>query len=329
MYKTIKKLSLLLSLSLIALSFSGCSSKGKNLLLAYSGNDSIARTNSMEYSKAPECDLFTDSVAAVTGTTSESLDNITAAAALLVDKTENTVIYENGALDKLYPASITKILTALVVLEQSKLEDTVSISKTAVELSWPGAKMCGFEEGDIISMKDLMYALLLHSGNDAGVAIADHVSGSEEEFCKLMNETAKRLGATHSNFVNSHGLPNDEHYTSAYDLYLIFNECLKYKEFKEIINTKSYSITYSSKDDKEKTMNFKNTNMYLNGTYKVPNENITVLGGKTGTTDKAGKCLILYSTNALSGSEYISVILKANTYDELYKQMGSLLILAG
>lgn len=324
MYLKCKKLSLLLVTALLSINLAGCSNIDGDIVLPYTKNDSVARNNSMIYSQSKKADLYTNTLAVATGTDSEELENINASAALLIDKSNNKVIYEKGALDKLYPASITKILTALVVLEQGKVDDTVTISKSAVELSWPGAKMCGFGENDVITMKDLLYALLLHSGNDAGVAIADHVSGSEEEFVKLMNSTAIRLGATHSNFVNSHGLPNDEHYTSAYDLYLIFNECLKYDLFREIINTKSYSINYADKDGNEKTLDFSNTNLFLNGTYSIPNEDITVWGGKTGTTDKAGKCLILYSNNALTNTEYISVILKADTYENLYKQMGGL-----
>lgn len=327
-YKLIKKLSLLLAFVLMCTNITGCSNSDGDVVLPYVQNDSVARNNSMIYSQTPKAGLFAKSLAVVTGSNSDGLEDITASAALMINKTDKKVLYESGSLDKLYPASITKILTALVVLQEDKLDDTIVVSKAAVELSWPGAKMCGFDEGDTISMKDMLYALLLHSGNDAGVAIADHISGSEEEFTKLMNKTAKKLGANHSNFVNSHGLPNDEHYTSAYDLYLIFNECLKYDEFKEIIKTKSYTMTYQDKDGNEKTMDYNNTNMFLNGTYKVPNENITVLGGKTGTTDKAGKCLILYSIDSLSNKEYISVILRSDTYDNLYKQMGNLLNLA-
>lgn len=327
-YKFIKKLSLLLVLGFFCTNLVGCGNSDGDILLPYAKNDSVARNNSMIYSQTPKAGLFANGIAVATGESSDDLEDITASAALMVNKTDKKVLYESGSLDKLYPASITKILTALVVLQEGKLDDTVVVSKAAVELTWPGAKMCGFEEGDVISMKDMLYALLLHSGNDAGVAIADHISGSEEEFTLLMNKTAVKLGATHSNFVNSHGLPNDEHYTSAYDLYLIFNECLKYKEFKEIIKTTSYTMSYKSKDGEEKTMSFNNTNLFLNGTYKVPNDKITVLGGKTGTTDKAGKCLILYSTNSLTNTEYISVILRSDTYDNLYKQMGSLLELA-
>lgn len=330
MYRTItKRISLFLALLILCCNLCACSSSDSNLLMPYTKNDSLARNNSMIYGKSSKAGTMSSSIAVVTGTDSEEkIENITAECALLVDKTNKKVIYESNSTQKLYPASITKILTALVVLKEKKTKDTVTVSKAAVELTWPGAKMCGFEEGDTIAMKDLLYALLLHSGNDAGVAIADHISGSEEEFAKKMNKLAKQLGATNSNFINSHGLPNDEHYTSGYDLYLIFNECLKYDLFKEIINTKSYSIKYADKDGNEKTLDFSNTNLFLNGTYKVNNENITVWGGKTGTTDKAGKCLILYSTNALTEDEYISVILKAPNYEGLYKQMSSLLDLA-
>ena len=117
-------------------------------------------------------------------------------------------------------------MTALVVLKKGELTDSVTVSYNASHIPVAGAKVCGFEEGDVITMDALLHCLLIYSGNDAGIAIAEHMSGSEENFVRIMNSEAKRIGASHTNFVNSHGLHDDNHYTTAYDMYLIFNELI-------------------------------------------------------------------------------------------------------
>lgn len=250
-------------------------------------------------------------------------ENITASSSLLVNITDNEFVFADSIYQKMYPASITKIITALVVLEQANLDDTVIISKNASCIYEDGAKLCGFAEGDEIDLRSLLNIFLVYSGNDAGIALAEHVSGSEEEFAKEMNKTAKRLGAVHSNFVNSHGLHHDNHYTTAYDLYLIFNELLNHDEFVSIIKKSSVTTSYMQADKEINTHQYMNTNRYLLGRADEP-ENISVIGGKTGTTQKAGSCLILYSLDS-NKKEYISVILQAESGNYLYNQMTYLL----
>ena len=165
--------------------------------------------------------------------------------------------------------------------------------------------------------------LLMYSANDAAMLIAENVGGSVDHFVEMMNEEAMRLGATNTSFANPHGLSDDNHFTTAYDLYLIFNEAIKYDSFNEIIHMTSYQTTFYDKDGKAKELTVNNTNRFLKGDFNAP-ENITVIGGKTGTTNAAGHCLILLSRD-VNGAPYISVILNSSASDVLYPEMVQLL----
>lgn len=246
-------------------------------------------------------------------------------AGCVFNRTTNETIYAKSANVQLHPASTTKVMTALLALKYGKLDDILTASSN-VEIKESGAQLCGFKEGDKATLEQVLNALLIYSGNDAGVMIAEYVSGSEEAFAKLMNEEAKRIGATHTHFENAHGLTSDEHLTTAYDLYLIFNEALKYDKFKSIIESRYYQSTYSSASSKDKKMDYENTNRYISGKANIP-ENVNVIGGKTGTTKAAGACLVLYSKGTKTGDEYVSVIMKSETADTLYEDMSSLLVL--
>lgn len=248
---------------------------------------------------------------------------ITAQAALLVNDTDNKMLFAQNIYDKMYPASITKIVTALLVLEQGNLEDTVTVSYDASHITEYGAKLCGFQEGDKISLKDLLYCLLVYSGNDAGIAIAEHMAGSVSAFSDLMNQEMTRLGASGTHFVNPHGLHDSKHYTTAYDLYLIFHELLKYDLFCEIIQQANYTASWVNVNGEPKELTFQSTDRYLLGSVQTP-KGLTVVGGKTGTTIDAGSCLILYSRDKKK-KDYISVILKAESSASLYTQMNHLL----
>ena len=222
----------------------------------------------------------------------------------------------------MYPASLTKVMTALIALKYGQLDDTVTASQNVL-ITESGAQLCGFKPGDTLTMEQALHGLLMYSGNDAGVLIAEHISGDVESFAALMNEEAKKLGATGTNFVNPHGLTDDQHYTTAYDLYLIFNEAMKYEKFKEIIHTNQYSTIYHDADGKEKELKFNTTNQYLVGNVSSP-DGVTVIGGKTGTTNAAGACLILLSKNS-AGNQFVSVVLQAENRDYLYEGMTNLL----
>lgn len=236
-----------------------------------------------------------------------------------------STFYAYKIFDKVYPASTTKILTALVALENADLSDSVIVSKNACSTSFAiDEQTCGIKEGDLLTLEDLLYGLLLYSGNDTAVAIAEHVGGSVENFAEMMNLRAKELMATHSNFVNPSGLYDDNHYTTAYDLYLIFNECLKQEKFVNIIKADSYSTEITNTFSNEvRTLKWEPTNFYALGEAESP-KHVTVIGGKTGTLLVAGNCLVLMSEDKTQ-NPYISIVMGADTKELLYQDMTSLL----
>ena len=255
--------------------------------------------------------------------TTGTMVNMTEAnAAALFDINNSNIIYGKNLHQRLHPASLTKVLTALVALEEGNPDDIIRVTKE-VKITESGATLCGLEEGDTLTLNQALHALLIQSANDAANAIAIHLGGSLEGFAAMMNEKAKELGATNSNFVNPHGLSHDEHYTTVYDLYLIFNKAVQYEVFNEIIHMVDYQTAYQDKNGNEKEMEFSSTNLFLRGQYDSPNK-VTVIGGKTGTTNAAGNCLVLLTKDA-SGNPYISVILRSKERGLLYEQMIDLL----
>lgn len=242
--------------------------------------------------------------------------------AALFDLENESVVYGYNLYDRLYPASTTKVLTAYVALKYGNLEDQVTVSANATDFNWDES-ICGLQTGDTLSMYDLLCGLMLVSGNDAAAAIAEHISGSTEEFAELMNREAAALGATGTHFVNPHGLPDDNHYTTVYDLYLFFNACMKDERFVDIISMDSYTVELKGADGTVRTDEWEPTHFYASGEATAP-EGIHIVGGKTGTTLKAGNCVILYE-EASDGSPYISVIMGAETKPLLYEEMNRLL----
>lgn len=239
---------------------------------------------------------------------------------------EREVLLQNRIMDKIYPASVTKLMTTLLAMKYCDLNETVTISYNASHIGVYGAMLCGFKEGDKIVLKDLLTAFLIASGNDAGIAVAEHVSGSVEEFAKLMNEEALRLGAVDTHFTNPHGLHDKNHYTTAYDMYLVLNKLIQDEDFLSIISNAVCDIVYTDKNGNEVTNNYESTNLFLNGTFKVP-EGIEIIGGKTGTTNAAGCCLVLYFKD-LKGNYYIAEVFHAPTYETLYGTMTDLMLKA-
>ncbi len=252
----------------------------------------------------------------------QSTDLSLAASAGLFDTTHHETIYAKSVNRSLHPASLTKVMTAYLALKYGKLEDIIVASDSVSEIE-AGAQVCGFKPGDQVTLDQALHGLLIYSGNDAGVLIAEYLSGSLDEFATLMNKEAKMLGATNTNFVNPHGLTDENHYTTVYDLYLIFQAAMQYDKFKEIIHTADYTSTYADADGNSKEMHFATTNQYLSKGVKAPS-NVSVIGGKTGTTKAAGNCLILLSNNS-AGESYISVVMQTDDKDILYGQMNNLL----
>ena len=243
-------------------------------------------------------------------------------AAGLFDVNKREVLYAKDVHERMNPASLTKIMTAICALKYGNPEDTIICSENITNLE-SGASTCGLKPGDKLTLDQALHFLLLPSANDAAIAIAEHISGSVEEFGLLMNQEAKLIGATNSNFVNPHGLTDENHYTTVYDMYLITNEAIHYSAFMDIIQLKDYSAVITDKNGAEKKIDVKSSNKFHDGTYTPP-ENITVLGGKTGTTTAAGSCLALV-TRDTQGNPYISVILHASERSALYEEMVELL----
>lgn len=296
----------------------GCGQQ--NIPLAYIQNEGINQDNILD----SKVDSFASSLCVsdenVSGNSNFELEKESAAG--LFDVNGKQVLYAKDIHERLYPASLTKIMTALVALKYGNTEDTITATDNVL-IQESGAQLCGIKPGDKLTLNQALHALLIDSANDAGVAIAEHVGGSIEGFADLMNKEAVSIGATNSHFVNPHGLSDNDHYVTVYDMYLIMNEAMKYELFNEIIHMASYSTVYYDKDGMEKEMSFETTNQFLKGNYKSP-EKITVIGGKTGTTNAAGNCLILV-TKDTSGNPYISVILRASERTKLYEEMIELL----
>ena len=286
-------MSLILCMSLLT----GCGNVAYTF--PYDVNSSVSSFNVLAGTGAGRAEPFAADLCVVTEnqTGDGSVDMSQASAAVLFDVNNKKVLYSKNAHERLYPASLTKVMTALVALQNAS-PDTAA-----------GAL-------DIADKETL-------TQGDNGMLIAENIGGSVDHFVEMMNEEAQRLGATNTSFANPHGLSDDNHYTSAYDLYLIFNEAIKYDSFNEIIHMTSYQTAYYDKDGKAKELTVNSTNRFLRGDFQAP-ENITVIGGKTGTTNAAGHCLILLSRDT-SGAPYISVILNSSASDVLYPEMVQLL----
>lgn len=306
----------------IMLSVSACG--GKSYELPYDANSSVSGFNVVKNNNADMVVPFASNLCVVKEDVMQNdfADTSSSAAAILFDVSNAEVLYSKNAHEQLYPASLTKVLTALVALKYGT-GDQVLVATDEVYVDESGAQLCGLKPGDTMTLNQALYIALVNSANDAALLIAENIGGSVEKFVEMMNEEARALGATNSNFVNPHGLSDPEHYTTAYDMYLIFNEAMKYEKFVEIIQTVNYETTYYSTGNEPKQLSVRNTNKYVNGEISAP-ANVTVIGGKTGTTNAAGNCLMLLVRDK-NGSPYVSIVLRAETRDELYAQMTDLL----
>ncbi|HHW18138.1 MAG TPA: D-alanyl-D-alanine carboxypeptidase [Firmicutes bacterium] len=216
-------------------------------------------------------------------------------AALLMEWHTGAVLFEKNGFKRMHPASLTKMMTALVALERGRLDDLVRVSYEAA--SQPGSTMY-LKEGDVFTLEDLLFGLMLNSGNDAAWAIAEHIGkGSPEDFFQLMNSRAREIGAINTRFKNPHGLTDPNHYTTAFDLALIARTCLKHPYFQRLVATKEKDVIEAGKQVK---ISLYNTNRLL---WLRPGAD----GVKTGTTEAAGQCLVASATK--DGMRLIVVIL--------------------
>ena len=317
-----KKAAALLGVFVIGLT--GCTSKEVVLENAYDVCDTSAKYGITENGASQSAEFFARDLD-VTEDENLGLEKTTervaeAAGVFLTSKKE--AVYKKNIFEKLYPASTTKILTAYVALKNGNLDDVVTVSANAANQA-SDSSVCELKEGDKITLRDLLYGLMLRSGNDAAVAIAEHISGSSEEFVVLMNAEAKALGATGSHFVTPNGLHDEEHYSTVYDMYLFMNAAVKNETFLEIIKSSHYTANYTDAAGNPVTKEWDSTNKYLMGTEPMP-EGVTVIGGKTGTTGEAKYCLVQYNENTAK-EPVISIVLKADSRDNMYLLMSEML----
>lgn len=216
--------------------------------------------------------------------------------AIVLDRLTLSILFEKDGYSKTPMASTTKIMTAIIAIENSKLSDMVTISSKAANT---GGSTLGIKKNSTLSMETLLYGLLLRSGNDCAVAIAEHISGSISEFSNIMNQKAKTLNLKNTNFVTPHGLDATEHYTTAYDLAILTNYALKNEIFSKIVNTKNTTIIL---DGYEKS---------INNTHELLGYTEGVYGVKTGFTGNAGRCLVTACNR--NNLDIIIVILGADT----------------
>lgn len=316
---------LLCLLGIAAIFISGCGKETEAALKEpYHTYETASLYGISESASGADKEYFSETLCVSDGTNIgiEQTDSQVASGAGLFNLATGEVCYSQNIYNKLYPASTTKILTAHIVLKYGNLDDYVTISENAVNQA-SDSSVCGLQAGDVIQLKDLLYGLMLRSGNDAAVAIAEHISGSVEEFAVLMNKEAALMGAVTSNFVNPNGLPDENHYTSVYDLYLIFQNAIKDQRFLDVIGTLSYTAAFTDAKGELVERTWENTNYYINGKETAP-EGITVIGGKTGTTNAAGYCLVLLSYNS-SNQPIVSIVLKADGRHNLYLLMNEML----
>lgn len=241
--------------------------------------------------------------------------DVAAEGMILIDAQTGTILAEKNPDKKLAPASTTKIMTALLTLENTKLTDVVTVGPNP---PFADGSSIALKEGDKYTVEQLLHALLLESANDAALALAEHISGSETKFTTLMNTRAKELGAKNTNFVTSNGLYNENHYSTAYDLSLIMREAIKYPDYLRISKVISYELPASVVDNQTKWVN--NTSNMINPNSQHYYKNL--LASKTGYTELARSAFVASAQE--DRQTLISVLLKCETKSDNLKDTRAL-----
>ena len=233
---------------------------------------------------------------------------VQAEAAVVMEASTGTVLYEKNAHEQLYPASSTKIMTTLLAIENCKLDEQVTFSYDSVHNIERDSTHISRDVGEIMTMEQCLYGVMLGSANDCAYAVAEHVGNGYDSFVAMMNDRAAQLGCTDTHFNNPHGLPDTQHYTSAYDMALISKAALKNDIFRSITATARYTIPVTNKHPDEETY-LVNHHQMLTG-YKGVTKYLYeyCIGGKTGYTEAAGNTLVTYAEK--DGMTLICVVLK-------------------
>ncbi len=224
---------------------------------------------------------------------SDPLQKVTARSAVVMDAVSGQILYERDMNARRFPASTTKIMTLIIALEKGNLDDIVTISGNAAGTE---GSTLWLEKGDKIPLRELLTGMMMHSGNDATIAVAEYIAGSGPEVARMMTEKAHEIGAKDTNFINPNGLPNDNHYTTAHDLAVIASYGYRLPEFESIVSQQEASYDWV----KDPTKKLRNENQML-WLYRGSN------GVKTGYTEKAGRCLV--SAAKRDGMQLVAVVL--------------------
>ena len=238
----------------------------------------------------------------------ENTLNISSPCAILIDLKTGKIIYEKNSSQKMYPASTTKVMTAILTLENTNLTDIATVSENAVSLSSvpDGYTRAHLVTGEKISIEDLLNVLLIPSANDAAIVLAEHISGSIEKFADKMNEKAKEIGCKNTNFTNPNGVHDDNEFTTAYDLSLIGKYAMHNEIFRNIVSKTKFTLPQTN-EYKNSDREFKTTNELLKqGEFYYP----YATGVKTGYTEYAKCCIISSAKN--EDKEFLAVILGAD-----------------
>jgi len=245
---------------------------------------------------------------------------ITATSGAVIDCIDGKILYSKNIDEKLYPASLTKVLTAILVVENCNMQDEVTINASAINNVQSGYLTAGIKEGEILTVEQLLNLLLISSYNDVANALAEHVAGTTEEFVQMMNKKAVEIGCTNSNFTNCNGAHNVEHYSTAYDLALIGKYAIQYDEIKNIVCKIYYELGTTNKYDKDDRLYQTTNEMLLSGS---SNYYRYAKGLKTGFTTPSGYCLMSYSIK--NDIPLISVVLKSTTSNSRYEDTRKIL----
>lgn len=238
----------------------------------------------------------------------------TAQAAILFEINSGTLLYAKNPDEKAYPASLTKVMTCLLGLEHGDLDEIITVSETAIANIDPDGSSANLVAGEQMTLKNLLYCLMVASANDAGAVIAEHISGSETAFAELMNQKAAELGCTGTHFSNPHGLHDDQHYTTARDMAKIMLAALEYDEFRKMYSAAVYTVPETNMSEARElhTTNFLIGSEIIDYYYDS-----RVIGGKTGFTTPAGRCLMTTAEDEDSEFNLLTVVLGAQeTVDE-------------
>lgn len=224
--------------------------------------------------------------------------------AVLLDADTGAVLYDKGKDEIRYPASITKLMAALVAVEHSSLDEQVTFTETGVRDVTPDSGNIGMQLGEVMSMEDCLHAMLIHSANEVSAQVAEHVGGTEEQFIQMMNERAAELGCKNTNFRNASGLPDENHYSTAYDMALILQAGLKNEVFCQVLEATGYTIPATNLSGEKKM----HTHLPLFAP-ESPFYYEGCIGGKTGYTSAAMNTLAVAARR--DGRTYIVVTLRA------------------